>query len=75
MTTPVALYSGTADWLADPEDTRALIPRIQHVVGFKNITGWEHLDFIWAMNSPQECYNDIVMRIKQLEEGNNISIF
>ena len=64
MEVPSMLYSGTADWLADPVDTVAMIPKLQNVVGMKNITGYEHLDFVWAMDVANLVYADMISRIK-----------
>ena len=65
MTNPVALYSGTADWLAVPRDVEKLQSELPNVVHHKIIDGWEHLDFTWAMDSPTLCYNDVIDIIKR----------
>ncbi|XP_022321182.2 gastric triacylglycerol lipase-like [Crassostrea virginica] len=62
--TPVAIFSGGHDWLADPADVRNLVPQLRNVRSNKNIPEWEHLDFIWAMDAPSKCYNDIISMIK-----------
>ena len=64
ITIPVALYSGTADWLVSPEDVATLVPKIKHLVKHVVIDGWEHLDFMWAMDAPKQCYNDIIQLFK-----------
>nr|XP_022321183.1 lysosomal acid lipase/cholesteryl ester hydrolase-like isoform X2 [Crassostrea virginica] len=62
--TPVAIFSGGHDWLADPADVRNLVPQLRNVRINKNIPEWEHLDFIWAMDAPSKCYIDIISMIK-----------
>ncbi|XP_062594628.1 gastric triacylglycerol lipase-like [Saccostrea cucullata] len=64
METPVAIFSGGQDWLADPTDVKSLLPQIKNVRSNKNIPEWEHLDFIWALDGPTKCYNDIINMIK-----------
>ncbi|XP_048776607.2 lysosomal acid lipase/cholesteryl ester hydrolase-like isoform X2 [Ostrea edulis] len=64
METPVALFTGGNDWLADPKDVETLLPNLKNIRSHKNIPEWEHLDFIWALNAPTQCYNDIINMIK-----------
>lgn len=64
METPVALFSGGHDWLADPGDVQTLIPQLKNIRFNKYLTVWEHLDFIWALDAPSQCYNDIIKMIK-----------
>lgn len=67
METPVALFSGGHDWLADPGDVQTLIPQLKNIRFNKYLTVWEHLDFIWALDAPSQCYNDIIKMIKSDE--------
>lgn len=62
---PVALFSGTSDWLAVPSDVIKLKQELPNVVLHEIIDGWEHLDFIWAMNSPIVCYNGVIDVLKK----------
>nr|XP_034304031.1 gastric triacylglycerol lipase isoform X2 [Crassostrea gigas] len=64
METPVALFSGGHDWLADPGDVQTLIPQLKNIRFNKYLTVWEHLDFIWALDASSQCYNDIIKMIK-----------
>ncbi|KAL4234542.1 hypothetical protein ACF0H5_006185 [Mactra antiquata] len=57
---PVLLYSGTQDWLVTPTDVTKLVSKIPNLVKHKVIPEWQHLDFIWAMNAPDVCYNDMI---------------
>lgn len=60
----MALFTGGNDWLADPKDVETLLPNLKNIRSHKNIPEWEHLDFIWALNAPTQCYNDIINMIK-----------
>ena len=65
ITIPVALYSGTADWLVTPSAMKILTPQIKHLVKSKVIDEWEHLDFIWALDAPKLLYNELIQLLKQ----------
>ncbi|KAJ8318407.1 hypothetical protein KUTeg_003498 [Tegillarca granosa] len=68
MRTPVALFTGTNDFLADPIDVENLMGKLTNsIVYHKDIDGWEHLDFIWAMDAAKECYKEIVDQIRKYE--------
>ncbi|ESO98618.1 hypothetical protein LOTGIDRAFT_142588, partial [Lottia gigantea] len=59
MQTPVAIFRGNNDYLADPTDVQWLLPKLQNVVFDKDITEWEHMDFVLGMDAPYQCYDDI----------------
>ncbi|XP_052265671.1 lipase member M-like isoform X2 [Dreissena polymorpha] len=62
---PVALYTGTNDWLSVPRDVKRLKNKLKHVIKHTVVPDWEHLDFTWAMNTPKGCYNDVVKLIRK----------
>lgn len=64
ITVPIALFSGTNDWLAVPRDIQKLLPQLQHVIKNQVIDQWEHLDFVWGLNAPSKCYDDVIDVIK-----------
>ena len=64
MTVPVALYWAQNDWLADPQDVRALLPLLQSKVYDKYIENWDHMDFIWGLDAAKLVYYDIIKHIK-----------
>lgn len=61
--TPVALYSATNDWLADPVDVDALRRALPNVVDSWNSDDWNHLDFIWGTNGKQLLYDRIIQLV------------
>ena len=66
LTVPTFLFSGGHDWLADPQDVAALIPKIQGVIkNHINIPYYEHLDFIWGIDVATKVYRVIINDIKK----------
>ena len=66
LTVPTFLFTGSKDWLADPQDVAALIPKIQGVIKKHiNIPYYEHLDFIWGIDAATKVYKVIIDDIKK----------
>lgn len=61
---PVVLYSGTKDWLVTPSDVTTLVSKLPNLVKHKVIPHWQHLDFIWAMDAPEVCYDEMIDLLK-----------
>jgi lysosomal acid lipase/cholesteryl ester hydrolase len=58
ITTPIALFYGSADTLVDYDIlTENLPPKLAFV---KKIQGWEHMDFLWARGLEKKVYPDII---------------
>ena len=63
MTVPVAVYWAQNDWLADPTDVKALLPKLSNKIYDRYIPNWDHLDFIWGMDAATKVYKDIIKNI------------
>lgn len=64
MDVPVAMFHGTNDWLIVPAEIYKLEVQTKNLVFKKLITGWNHLDFMWAMDAPAQCYSDMISLFK-----------
>lgn len=65
MDVPTAVFSGGHDFLADPVDVASLLSKIPNLVYNRTIPDYEHLDFIWGLNSATKVYQEIVKLIKK----------
>ena len=66
---PVVLISGSKDTLADPKDVAWLKTQLPHVLKFKQIKGYNHLDFIWGMSAREKVYKHLIAIIKKYEKN------
>ena len=67
LTVKTALFTGGQDWLADPTDVANLIPKIKDVIFYhKNISYYDHLDFIWGLDAATQVYSEIITQINNL---------
>ena len=67
LTVKTALFTGGQDWLADPTDVASLIPKIKDVTFYhKNISYYDHLDFIWGLDAATQVYSEIVTQIRNM---------
>uniref|UniRef100_A0A670IC48 Lipase n=1 Tax=Podarcis muralis TaxID=64176 RepID=A0A670IC48_PODMU len=60
MTVPTAVWTGGNDLIASPRDVAVLLPRITNLVYHKNMTYWNHWDFIWGLSAPELMYYKII---------------
>lgn len=71
ITVPLALYWGGNDWLADPDDVKLLMQKLDDKTLWynKTIKAWQHLDFIWGLDAAPLVYDDVAKKIldKELE--------
>ena len=73
---PVALYYGDNDLLADLRDVEKTIselpsipsyPRVMiHEVEYEN---WNHMDFVWGMDAKTFVYEDLIQNLKWCESA------
>jgi lysosomal acid lipase/cholesteryl ester hydrolase len=63
METPVGLYWGSTDWLADDKDVRNMSPKLKNVFTREYLDDFNHMDFLWGLRAAKEVYipiqNDI----------------
>jgi len=57
--TPIVLYWGGQDWLADPDDVEALSPQLRNLAGSVYLPHFNHVDFIWGLLAAKEVYTPI----------------
>lgn len=69
METPVALFTATNDWLADPYDVNhSLRPYLSNIIQDKNIDEWNHLDFVWGEDAHSIIYEDILKILAEYDD-------
>jgi len=57
---PLALFTGTNDYLADPLDVRELIAQLPITPYYHNEPTYAHVDFIWAPSAAKQIYPKIL---------------
>jgi len=67
METPVIVYSGDMDWLADPEDVKELIPNLRSLDHHVALAEFNHFDFIWGLRAAPQIYWPIVNDIRNFQ--------
>ncbi|KAK5850366.1 hypothetical protein PBY51_001250 [Eleginops maclovinus] len=65
MKVPTALFSGGHDTLADPKDVAILLTQVSNLVFHKHIEHWDHLDFIWGLDAPEQMFPSILKLLQQ----------
>ncbi|XP_076024023.1 gastric triacylglycerol lipase isoform X2 [Genypterus blacodes] len=65
MMVPTAVFSGGQDTLADPKDVSVLLTQVSNLVFHKHIEHWDHLDFIWGLDAPEQMFPSILKLLQQ----------
>lgn len=76
MRTPAVLFSGSNDKLASPKDVALLKQRLTNMKYFKEIEGWNHVDFLFGIDAPRLLYTKMInMMETDLTLGTNMAEF
>ncbi|XP_054838095.1 gastric triacylglycerol lipase-like [Eublepharis macularius] len=65
MNVPAAIWEGGNDWLSNPADNALLFPKIKRLILRKIIENWNHLDFLYGLDAPNQLYHDLLNVLKQ----------
>uniref|UniRef100_A0A4W6ESM0 Lipase n=2 Tax=Lates calcarifer TaxID=8187 RepID=A0A4W6ESM0_LATCA len=65
MKVPTALFSGGQDTLADPKDVAVLLTQVPNLVFHQEIKHWDHLDFIWGLDAPEQMFPSILKLLQE----------
>jgi pimeloyl-ACP methyl ester carboxylesterase len=65
METPVVIFAGGADWLADPTDVQNLTPQLRNLVGNTYLPDFNHFDFIWGLRAAPQVYWPMMKDIRE----------
>lgn len=65
MQTPVGLYWGSTDWLADDTDVRNMSPKLKNVFAKVYLHDFNHMDFLWGLRAANEVYIPIMNDIRE----------
>uniref|UniRef100_A0ACB8F897 Uncharacterized protein n=2 Tax=Sphaerodactylus townsendi TaxID=933632 RepID=A0ACB8F897_9SAUR len=60
ITVPIAMWHGGQDWICQPVEIDALLPRITNLMHYKYLPDWNHFDFIWGSDAPERLYREIL---------------
>ena len=75
---PVALYYGDNDLLADVTDVEKTISELPFIASIPNswimihevdYTNWNHVDFVWGMDAKTYVYQDLITNLKWCESA------
>lgn len=67
---PIAFYYSENDWLAAKDDVEKLLKQLSNIVAETYIPRYNHLDYVWGINAPQEIYKDVLRRMRKIDLTN-----
>ncbi|XP_034993673.1 lysosomal acid lipase/cholesteryl ester hydrolase-like [Zootoca vivipara] len=67
ITVPTAVWSGGHDILVTKKAIEQLLPRIPHLVFYKNIPDWQHFDFTWGLDAPDQLFKDVLCLMQKFK--------
>jgi len=73
--TPIVIYSGGQDWLADPKDVSGLVGKLKTLVDNVYLAEYNDFDFIWGLRATAEVYFPIKKDIQKDIHASLIEIF
>jgi len=64
---PTVMVMGGNDWLGDPRDILWLFQQVGHtIVKSISVDYYNHLDFLWGLDSPQVVYYPMIDFMKKM---------
>ena len=76
MQSPVAIYYGDNDLLADLSDIKKILQELPHIVNMPwdmvhevNYVNWNHMDFLWGMDANSSVYVDMIKNLNWCESA------
>jgi len=67
---PIALFSGSEDELADPQDVSNLAKKIPNLVYWQILKQYAHLDFVWCITAYIDMYPNVLQLIQNYTSSN-----
>jgi len=75
MSVPVALFTGTADWLATPEDIDMYLrPFLPNLIYDQTDKFWNHVDFVWGKNANEIIYENVISLLKGIQPTETVPL-
>ncbi|CAD7078751.1 unnamed protein product [Hermetia illucens] len=71
VTAPVILHYADNDYLSAPEDVETLAKQLPGIVSKRMVPmrRFNHIDFIWGINSKELLYSHVISNMKKIELG------
>ena len=66
--TPIALFYGLDDILADPKDVELLKGNLKNMIYSHEIDTYGHLDFVFAFDAVDYVYKDLLKLLNRVQD-------